>query len=239
MPLLEACMNNPITKEADVYLMVADIYQRKSNSIKWNETITAGKKAFPNNTNFLREEINYYIVNDKKEELLVKLNEAIITEPKRADLHFNLGVIYDKMANPTDKSGNKLTKPANASDQVSKALNCYTKAIELEPTNPDYQLNTAVLHYNQASDVTDEMNKLTTSAIDTKKYDELKKKRDEFFGKAVPYFEKAETLYASKTNDENAKSLFRSVLTGLREIYAKTNNITKSEEYKRKIDILK
>ena len=51
----------------------------------------------------------------------------------------------------------------------------------------------------------DEMNKLGTSADDTKKYNALKKKREELFKSTIPYLEKAVELDPS--NQDVSKTL--------------------------------
>ena len=54
------------------------------------------------------------------------------------------------------------------------------------------------------SKLVDEMNKLGTSEKDNKKYEVLKKQRDEMFRSAIPYLEKA---YELKSEEDVANTL--------------------------------
>jgi len=70
--------------------------------------------------------------------------------------------------------------------------------------------------------ITQKMSELGMSKEDQKKYDTLKVKSEKLFDKALPYFEKAESLAPNDTN----------TLIALREIFARTNEYEKAQELK-------
>ena len=175
--------------------------------------------------------------------MLNKLEEAVTKDANNAELYFNLANIYTGVAFPKDAP-----KPANYTQLVSKAEAAYTKALALDANNGGYNYNMGVLYYNQASDINKEINNeadLTNKAkpgAEKKKhedaYNELITKRDGIFDKAVPYFDKSVSIFEPKVGSLNAddKFSYQSALTALREIYARKNNMDKSNEMKKKLE---
>lgn len=83
------------------------------------------------------------------------------------------------------------------------------------------------------------MNEITgTTAEDDKKYNELKKIRDGYFDKALPYLEKVYLAFDSKVGELNAsdRELYRSAVIAMREIYARQNKLDKAAEMKKKLE---
>jgi hypothetical protein len=216
IPLFEEVSKSPYINSADLYVMLADIYEGKKNDAKWQENMKQGKSKFPNDKRLVNSEINYYSNSGKSEELIVKLKEGIALEPKKTDLYIILGQTYYNMANP-----NKGDRPANAKELEQNALTQYNKVMELEPNNYYGQFYTGLLYFNQAKTVTDEMNK-----ADDKKYEAMKPVRDGLLAKCVPFLEKAKTsIEAEQINDSN-KETYKQVLSGLLQTY----NITGKSE---------
>jgi hypothetical protein len=83
------------------------------------------------------------------------------------------------------------------------------------------------------------MNAITgTSADELKKYDGLKAQREEWFNKALPYFEKVVTVYdpqAASLKGED-KNTYMSAIVAAKEIYAKQNKLEKASDYKKKLE---
>jgi tetratricopeptide (TPR) repeat protein len=108
------------------------------------------------------------------------------------------------------------------------ALASYNKAVEIDPENFDCWFMSGVVWYDQGKAALDEMNQLGMSKADQKKYEELKKVKNEKFEKSIPYFEKAHSL---NPNDlETVKALW--------EVYRQIRNPEKTMEYKEKMDAL-
>ena len=222
IPLFEEVSKSPYINSADLYVMLADIYEGKKNDAKWQENMKLGKSKFPNDKRLVNSEINYYSNSGKLEELIAKLKEGIALEPKKTDLYIILGQTYYNMANP-----NKGDKPANAKDLEQNALAQYNKVIELEPNNYFGQFYIGLLYFNQAKTVTDEMNK-----ADDKKYEALKPVRDGLLAKCVPFLEKAKTsIEAEQINDSN-KDTYKQVLSGLLQTYNITGKSEKANAIK-------
>lgn len=233
--LIEECIKNPITQNPDLYIMLTDLYSKKNNDAKWAETMKMARTKYPNEKRILTNEINYYIEKGKAEESILKLKEGIALEPNKADLYLLLGQTYLGMANPTDKAGKAVARPANAKELEADAMTNYSKAAELDPKNAYAQFNIGLIYYNQAKLITDQMN---DKATDNKKYDALKPGRDELINKSLPYLTKAKELIdAEKLNDSN-KGMYREVLTGLMNCYNVNGKPEKAAEYKKTLDSL-
>ena len=81
-----------------------------------------------------------------------------------------------KIKNGKDKLGKPMVDPA----LVAKAEASYLKAIQANGNQADYQYNLGALYYNNAVEVNKQMNAIAgSSAAEIKKYEALKKQRDE------------------------------------------------------------
>ena len=152
-------------------------YQKRNNKVEQAKaTIENGLSKFPQDLDLLIAKIQFFLDEKKEGEAITYLNEAIQIDPKNGKLYLVLG---------------------NAYDQVGKAEEsraAYEKCIEIDPTSFDAYYNIASVINNKAVKVNEEMNNLGNTAADQKKYDELKKKRNEYFMQAKPYLLKAREL---------------------------------------------
>ena len=85
-----------------IFFLLASAYKQAKNDAAYLSTIQEGRKAYPNDKNFIIEELNYYINTGKTQEAIGNLNLAIEKDPQNAVLHYNLGTLYDNLANPKD-----------------------------------------------------------------------------------------------------------------------------------------
>ena len=232
--LLTAVKNNPITKTSENYIILLESYEKynKANNNKMGAeemaTIQEARNAFPNDVNIRNMEMNCYLRNGKMNELLKKMEETAAKEPNNADVNFNVGLLYQGLANPKDAP-----KPANTEELYTKSEAAFTRAIKLSPENAGYNYNFGSLYYMQAYDINDQMNKVTgNSAADLKKYDALKLKRDGLFTKALPYLEKAYSVLSPNENNlgDNDKEIYHSTMLALKQIYAVQNKSDKMME---------
>ncbi len=237
LPVLEQLKNDPVVSSPNVYLMIADIYDSKKDEGKLLSTLAEGRKAYPNEKVLLNRELNVYISTKRTEELVNKLQEAIKQNPTDANLLFTLGIAYDNMANP--KNGdNDLPKPANYGELFSKAEETYLNTLKMED-KADYNYNLGALYFNRAVMLNDQMNAITgTSGEDLKKYDALKVERDQWFDKALPYFEKTVSTMEpnASTLKGDDKKTYQAALIAAKEIYARQNKMDKAGEYKKKLE---
>jgi hypothetical protein len=238
IPLLEKGKTDPIVKNANIYLMLADAYEAKADNAKLASTLAEARKEYPNDKTLVNRELNYYIKTGKSDELVGKLEEAIRLDPTNADLLFTLGIAYDGMANPKDKTGKDLPKPANFAEVFTKAEQAYSNALKASD-KADIHYNMGALYFNRAVVVNESMNAITgSSAADIKKYDALKAQRDEWFTKALPYLEKTVSMYEPQaaTLKGEDKTTYMSAIIAAKEIYAKQNKLDKSAELKKKLE---
>ncbi len=239
IPDLQAAKGNSITRDASVFLVLIDVYQKQDKEDEASALIAEGRKLYPDNTELRNAELNLFLKSGDQDALLKKLEEAVAKEPNNPELLFNLGNGYNNLAFPKDAGGKELPRPANYAELISKAEDAYNKAIAADKQNkPEYSYNLGALYFNQASGINNEMNKLGTSAADQKKYDDLTVQRDAMFGKALPHLEKVYTSLDANVNKLNQedKITYQSVLFALREIYAKQNKMDKVTEMKNKLD---
>ncbi len=242
IPVLESLKAGSIGKDASVYLLLADIYRNTGKDQEYMQTLSDGRKAYPENVNLRNEELNYYIRSGQQELLLKKLEEAVAKEPNNVDLMSNLADTYSGMATPKDATGKELPKPANYDTLVKKAEALYMAILKLDPQNVGVNYNTGVMYYNQATDVNRQMNDIKgNSAAEQKKYDQLKLKREAYFTKALPYLETTYATLDSKAGSLNAedKFTFQSTVIALKEIYVRVNNTAKAEAMKAKLEQIK
>lgn len=241
LPLLLKAKTDPIVKDPRNYLMVADIYELKNDDANLLATINEAKAAYPKEQSIINRELNYYVRTNKIETLMNKLEDAIKADPSNPDLLFNLAVTYDNMANPKDKDGKDLPKPANYKETFAKAEAAYENTTKAAPNKAEVYYNYGALYFNRAVGINEEMNKLGSSNAEIKKYDVLKAERDEWFNKALPQFEKAIAIWepiGKKLAAEDFNS-YQATLVAAKEIYAKQNNFQKATDLKKKLEALK
>ena len=104
----------------------------------------------------------------------------------------------------------------------------YKKALDIDPANFDCWFSSGKVWYDRGKSIIDEMNNLGMSSADQKKYDKLKKQKEEMFGKATPFFEKAHEV---DMNDREA-------VTALWECYRQTGSYEKAKQMKETLDTM-
>ncbi len=219
--LINSIKSNPIGKTKDNYIILLESYDKynrdNANKMAAEElaATTEARTAFPEDPNIKNMEMNTLMKNGKTADLLKKMEEDVAKEPNNADLNYNLGILYQTLANPKDK------KPANAAELMTKSEASLNRAVKLSPESANYNNALGTVYYNQGYDLNEQMNLITgTSAADNKKYEDLKAKRDAMFNKALAPYEKAASVYAGKEKVEgNDYEVYHSTLVGMKQIY--------------------
>ena len=229
-----------ITKNADCYIKLLESYDKyntNNNNKLANEEMAAvaeARKEYPNDPNIRNMELNCYLKNNKLNELVKKLEENAAKEPNSADVHYNMGLVYQGLANPKDGP-----KPANAAEYNSKAEKAFAEAVKLAPENANYNYNYGVIYYMQAFSFNEQMNNITgTTKLELAKYDELKAKRDAMFEKSLPGLEKATDILSAKDFSSmrpDDKDTYHDALTALKQIYAVQNKSDKVTDVVKKL----
>lgn len=204
-----------------LYLMLKD-----ADSDKALKYLNEGRAKHPNDTSLLYAEINYMVSEGMLEDLISKLENAVEMDPENISVYTTLGSVYDNLSTQAAKDGDK----EKSQKYFDKALEWFNSALEKEPNNFDALYSLGALYYNKAASYTDALNELANdfSKEGNKKYDALKVEMDNLFDKSFPFFQRAE-----KINDKDINTLL-----AIKEIYARQNDIEKSNEYKERIEAL-
>ena len=164
------------SKRGEIYKNMALILVEKGKTEEAKKAIAEARMANPEDTSLTLTEANLYLETKDFEMYKKLIAEVLQKNPNDADLIFNLGVISATAKN------------------VADAEKYYKKVIEINPKYINAYINLAAMKLENEKVIIDEMNKLGTSAKDMKRYDELKKKREELFKATIPYLEKAVEL---------------------------------------------
>jgi tetratricopeptide (TPR) repeat protein len=178
---------NVPSKRGEIYKNVALIYVQQGKIDEAKKAVSDARKTNPDDSSLLLTEANLYLETKDMDTYKKLISEAVEKNPNDVDLIFNLGVISAQAKN------------------YSEAENFYNKVIELNPKYTNAYINMAAMKLEDEKDIIDAMNKLGTSPADTKKYNVLKKKREDLFRSTIPYLQKAVELDPS--NSDVSKTL--------------------------------
>ena len=199
------------------------VYSGKGDMDQASKYLEEGREKFPDETQLLFTEINYYLAQGKLDELTGKLEEAIAAEPENVSLYSTLGSVYDQLYQTK-----RAEEPEAAAGYFDQAKANYEKGLEIEPDNASLIYSLGALYYNRAATMTNDLVELGNdfSKEGQAKYEELEKEINTEFDTAFPYFQKAE-----KTDPNNLNTL-----NALKEIFARRDNYDASNEMKARIE---
>lgn len=175
------------SKRGEIYKNIALILVQNGKTAEAKEAIAAARKSNPEDTSLILTEANLYLETKDFETYKKLITEALAANPNDADLLFNLGVVSSNAKN------------------IADAEKYYTKALEINPKYLNAYINMAALKLEKEGGIIAEMNKLTNSDKDMKRYDVLKKQREDLFRAAIPYLQKS--LELEPKNADVAKTL--------------------------------
>lgn len=180
-------VENVPSKRGEIYKNVALIYVQQGKMDEAKKAVSDARKTNPDDNSLILTEANLYLETKDMDTYKKLISEALEKNPNDFDLIFNLGVISAQAKN------------------YSEAEKFYNKVIELNPKYTNAYINMAAMKLEDEKNIIDAMNKLGTSADDTKKYNALKKKREDLFRSTIPYLQKAVELDPS--NPDVSKTL--------------------------------
>lgn len=166
-----------------MYLYIGNVYNKMEKPEEYLNVIKEGRQKYPDDTDLIVYELNYYLQNNKFEEAENNLKLAIEKEPNNKQLYFSLGVVYDNLGN------------------TEKAVKAYEDAIAIDADYFDAAYNLGAMYFNQGV----EMNNAANDIKDNKKYDAARAEAKKVFVKSKPYLEKAHQL------DENDMGAMQSL----------------------------
>ena len=206
-----------------LYSLLADSYLKKGDKTNYIATVQKGRQAYSNDKQLILSELNYFIEAGKYKEAITNLELAISKEPNNEIFPFNIGVIYDNLANPGEGKPAPTEKEFN--DFLDKAEVAYKKAIELNPAYFDALYNIGALYFNRAV----KQSEIVNNIKDNNKYKIESAKVDEIFKKSLPYLEKAEEI---RSNDIDT---YKNLISTLQKLYLMTEQTEKSVACKNRL----
>jgi len=213
-------------KEYDDALVYSSLYaiEAEKDAEGAYKYLEAGRKKYPEDNSLLFEEINHFLRIGKLDELIGRLEKAIEIEPNNVSLYTTLGNVYDNLYQTAVKDADTEKEQG----YFDNAFKNYSMAVEKDDKNVDAHYSMGALYFNKAALVTQEMLKLNDDLTKAgmKKYDALKVQSVELFNQALPHFKKAESLNANDLN----------TLIALKEIFARIDDIEKSNEFKTRME---
>ncbi|GAB4148463.1 MAG: hypothetical protein Fur0041_22020 [Bacteroidia bacterium] len=174
--------------KGNTWMMLARVYLNSGDSAKYKSTIAEGLKVYPSDADLLVEDVNIKLKENRSKEAVDQLTALIAQRPTDPDLHFVVGNVYDRMANPTGADGKPAAKPAEYEQYLGKAAEHYQKSIELKSNNFDAYYNLGVLYMNQSVEY---YNRSQSTLKDAAKYNSMWEKP---LPDAIKYLEKAHEL---------------------------------------------
>lgn len=188
------------------------------------DVLNKGREMFPENTEILFAEINYYIRAEKFDVLEGKLIEATEREPNNPSVYSALGNVYMNLFQQEFESKGE---DDAAKKYFADALKYFNRSLELNAEQFDALYSIGSMYYNKAVILVKQANELPIS--ETKKYDALVGESNDLMNQALPYFKKAEKLNANDTN----------TLIALKEIFARQNNFELVKEFTTRLENVK
>lgn len=212
------------SKNVQVYEQLVNIYLTNEELENAEKLLSDGRTKFPDEVGLLFAEINFYLKQNKIEELESKLLTAIEKEPNNLSLYTTLGSTYDHLFQKYAADGDMV----KADDAFNKAKQQYSHVISKDPSYMDAIYSSGAIHFNKAAIYVTEMNKLVDdySKEGTKKYESFKEKAFEQFDHALEFFKQVEK---ANPNDVNT-------LIALKEIYARKNQLDLAQEFTKRLN---
>lgn len=211
------------TAEPTVYAQYFNLLAEEGDSTAI-DILNKGREMFPENTEILFAEINYYIREEKFDILEVKLKQAIEREPENPSVYSALGNVYMNLFQQEFETNGESDL---AKKYFEDALNYFNKSLELNPKQFDALYSIGSMYYNKAVILVKQANELPLS--ENKKYDELVAKSNALMDQALPYFKRAESINPNDTN----------TLIALKEIFARKNDFDMVKEFSNRLENVK
>ncbi|MGY4536585.1 tetratricopeptide (TPR) repeat protein [Mucilaginibacter sp. UYNi724] len=186
------------SKAEAAYSDLVGVYLDNKDTTGAVKVIGEGLAKYPNNTSLRRTEIEISLQQGKQKEVLDKILSAQANDPKNKSLYYYAGLVYSNIG---DAAGQKIAKASVAAkpalqatkDQnFAKASEMYKKALEIDPSYFEANLNMGYIIISPAIDIYNGANKLPTSQ--QKAYDAAMAKANAQFDLAKPYLFKAVEL---------------------------------------------
>jgi len=165
------------SKKGEILKNMILIYLEKGEKEKAKGLFKMAKIELPNDKDLMIREAEMYYLSDDMISYKNIINELIKSDPNNSELYFNLGVASSK------------------NSEKEKAMEYYSKAIELNPDYYEALINKAKLILDGELVIVEEMNNILNSNNgDWDKYDDLKIEKNNLYLESLPYLESASRL---------------------------------------------
>lgn len=189
-------------KDPSIYTSISRLALAKADTATALDFLHKGQTIFDDNMDLLNIEIDILTKQKKIDALKQKLESAVETNPDNEIYHAVLGNLYDKLG------------------EYEKAEKEYLKALEINPKNEPVLFNVGAYYFNTGNEWSRKLGDLPPS--ETKKAKEYEVKMNEYYKKAIEYFEQ---YYAIKPDDKAVKQR-------LRQLYLRFGDKEKADKYK-------
>lgn len=205
-------------KSAVVYNGLYSAYA-DSDEGKALKYLNEGREAFPENTELLYSQINFFLKKGETEKLQESLAKAIAKDPDNKTLYSVFGNTYDNLMKDAkdDETREKMK---------AEAVKYYEIALEKDAEYGDVVYSLGALYYNEAVRFAKARAALPYSA--KQEYEAITKDFQKNVTLAHPYFVKSEKINPSD----------RSTIIALKELYAQANRLDISGEFKKRLATL-
>jgi len=227
------------SQNAKIYGYLSTLYIVSKDTADALKTVSAGVAKFTTNADLRQNEVKFYLMAGKDDEIIGKLESAVTADPKNKELCYYAGLAFSRIADADatkalkakdDAAKNALNKAAT--DSYAKSADYYKRAIEIDPNYFDANLNLGWVMMKPAIDTYNKANSLPSNATQ-KQYDDIRAKADVQFDLAKPYLQKAVDL------DPKSNAALTNLWNYYRGKYDKAHtaeNKAKADELKKQID---
>lgn len=189
--------------DPEIYSSLAYIMIQNKKNDNAEQIINKGIELYPDSVNLQITKANVLMQSKKYTEAVQCLSALKSKFPGNTSILYSIGIAYDQMKNDA-------ALPETAKEEYfNKAIDTYKELLSIDPEFFDACFNMGAMYYNKGGDIINIANQLPIS--EQVQFDKLMAQGNEFLQKALPYFEKAESL---KPDDKD-------VLLSLKEIYTR------------------
>lgn len=196
------------SKKPEILKNMVLIYKSVNQNARAEQLLADARKENPKDVDLIIMETNHHIQNNNMEKAESLIKEAVSIDPNNYELMFTLAQINAQ------------------ANKVEDARDLYERVLQINPEYAEAHVGLGELVLKNESEYVDQMNAIKGfSAAEIKKYDELKKKRDDMYKEAIPHFENA-----LKIEPDNQRAI--SFLAGL---YGALDMLEKQQFYQAKL----
>ena len=200
--------------ESYLYSKLSNLYMTAGRNDDALKVLESGRTNFPQDKDIMISELNFYLAQNRLNELVTKLETAISLDPKNAELYFVLGTTHGELI--------KLDS-VNSQSHFDAAIKAYNQALSIDNNRFDVNLNAGALYYNTAIEINKQMNALPLEK--EAEYQRLLGVRNKLYMDALPYFENAHRIDPKNTD----------CMLALKEIYVRTEQKDKADAIKKEM----